>query len=203
MTRVAVFIDGFNVYHALSDNPNYRRFKWLDYWKLAERYLLQNDRLVKVLFFTAYAYWTRDRVQRHRRLVKAQIERGVEVVFGKFRERQKYCNVCSNSYTGHEEKRTDVNIAVKLLQLAYRNDYDKAIIITGDSDIVPAIEAVRSTFPGKRVGVVVPIGRRADEIKQAADFSILMTRDDLLGSLLPQRIQLRDGGVLTCPDEWL
>ena len=47
MARVAFFIDGFNVYHALHDAPvvrpsddpqRYRRYKWLDHSALARCY---------------------------------------------------------------------------------------------------------------------------------------------------------------------
>ena len=56
MTRVAVFVDGFNVYHALDDHRKYRKYKWLDYRKLANRYVIGDDSLTQVLLFTAYAY---------------------------------------------------------------------------------------------------------------------------------------------------
>jgi hypothetical protein len=39
MARVAVFIDGFNVYHALDGNPVWGKFKWLDYAALARCYI--------------------------------------------------------------------------------------------------------------------------------------------------------------------
>ena len=34
--RVAVFVDGFNVYHFLDKTPGYKKYKWLNYQKLAE-----------------------------------------------------------------------------------------------------------------------------------------------------------------------
>ena len=35
MNRVLFFIDGFNVYHALQEKPQYHKYKWLDYSALA------------------------------------------------------------------------------------------------------------------------------------------------------------------------
>jgi len=50
-------------------------------------------------------------------------------------------------YQTYEEKRTDVNIAIKILEDAFLKKYDRAIIMSGDSDIVPSIESVKKNFP--------------------------------------------------------
>ena len=51
------------------------------------------------------------------------------------------------------------NIALYLLNLGYQDVFDRAILITNDSDLVPAIDLVRSLFPQKRVTTVVPPNR--------------------------------------------
>ena len=63
-----------------------------------------------------------------------------------------------------EEKRTDVNIAIHLFQNAVMDAYDKAVLVSGD--IIPAVQAVQKTFPQKNLSVVIPIGRRAEELKR-------------------------------------
>jgi len=50
-------------------------------------------------------------------------------------------------YQTYEEKRTDVNIAIKILEDAFLWKYERAIIMSWDSDIVPAIESVKKNFP--------------------------------------------------------
>ena len=144
----------------------------------------------------------KDLHSRHKRLVKVQEANGVVVIRGKFTMRHRVCRNCNDRIPLPEEKRTDVNIAVQLLQRAYRDEYDKAIIITGDSDMVPAIVAVRESFPGKKVGVIPPIGRRAEEIEKAAHFKSQMTENDLRDSMLPDPVVMPDGQLLTCPIEW-
>jgi uncharacterized LabA/DUF88 family protein len=59
----------------------------------------------------------------------------------------------------YEEKRTDVNMASYIIADGFNDKYDKAIIITGDSDIAPAIEMVKKFFPEKEFLAVIPIGR--------------------------------------------
>ena len=162
MAKVAVLIDGFNVYHAIDDRPDLHRFKWLDYRSLAEKFVIGNDELVRVLWFTAYLYYKPEKAHKHQRLVKANQSRDVEVVFGLFRRKSRYVPQIGQKIWMPEEKRTDVNIAVRLLEMAYDDVYEKAIIVTGDSDMVPAIEAVRARYPEKRIGIVTPIGRRAE-----------------------------------------
>jgi hypothetical protein len=60
------------------------------------------------------------------------------------------------SYRTHEEKRTDVNIATQIIVDWVSNKYDKAIIITGDSDITPAIEAIKMLYPHKYFLCILP-----------------------------------------------
>ena len=48
-----------------------------------------------------------------------------------------------------EEKRTDVNIAVFMLDDAYRDMCDQFVIFSSDSDLVPAVNMVRLRFPKK------------------------------------------------------
>ncbi|GAJ06134.1 unnamed protein product, partial [marine sediment metagenome] len=68
-----------------------------------------------------------------------------------------------------EEERTDVNIAIYLFKLAIQDKFDKAYIISGDSDLIPSIEAVKILFPHKQIGVTIPIGRRAELLKQKCE----------------------------------
>lgn len=55
---------------------------------------------------------------------------------------RKECTQCHKPY--HREKETDVNLAVDLVDGAHRDRYDVALVISGDSDFVPAIERVRT-----------------------------------------------------------
>ncbi|MFZ5801260.1 MAG: NYN domain-containing protein [Candidatus Omnitrophota bacterium] len=127
---------------------------------------------------------------------------GVEVVFGAFRYADKICRVCHKQCKTFEEKQTDVNIAIKLFQTAVQDLWDTAIIVSGDSDLIPAIKAVKDTFPVKRIGLVIPIGRRAEELKQVVDFHMKLKEKHLFTSQFEDEITI-DGGVkLTRPSTW-
>jgi uncharacterized LabA/DUF88 family protein len=49
----------------------------------------------------------------------------------------------------HVEKETDVKLSVDMVVGAYEGQYDVAMIVSGDTDYVPAVEAVRRI--GKKV----------------------------------------------------
>lgn len=174
MNRVSFFIDGFNVFHALDCKDYYHKYKWLDYSTLARCFISSKDTLSDIYYFTAYADWEPAKKTRHQLLIRALTIKGVKIVFGKFKLRDKECRICYRTYQTFEEKQTDVNISIKLFQCAHNDTFDTAILMTGDSDIVPAIRAVKETFPAKRIGVVIPIGRTAEEMKHACDFHMKM-----------------------------
>ena len=46
-----------------------------------------------------------------------------------------------------EEKRTDVNIGIHMVDDAYQQRCDHEIVVSGDSDLVSAIKMVRQRFP--------------------------------------------------------
>jgi uncharacterized LabA/DUF88 family protein len=188
INRVSFFIDGFNVYHALEDEESYHKFKWLDYSALAKCFVSTKDTITDIYYFTSYNDWEPAKMARHQLLIRALTMKGVKVVFGKFKLRDKYCHLCHRTYKAHEEKQTDVNISVKLFQCAYNDTFDTAILVTGDSDIVPAIIGVKESFPAKRIGLVIPIGRHSEEMKTICDFHMKMKQRHLRDSQFPDKI---------------
>jgi uncharacterized LabA/DUF88 family protein len=202
MSRIKFFIDGFNVYHALEREASYHKYKWLDYSKLASLFVRRQDQIVDVLYFTALANWDVQKVNRHKIFISALKFKGVKVILGQFQRVEKRCRNCHQHYYTFEEKKTDVNIAVELFKSAVRDEFDTAIIISGDSDLVPAVEAVKTLFPAKKVGVVIPINWRAVLLKQVCDFHMKMKEKHLKASLLPDEIDLGGGIKLFRPPTW-
>jgi uncharacterized LabA/DUF88 family protein len=201
MEKVIFFIDGFNLYHAL-DNKRFYRYKWIDLSSLAKKFISKNDSIEEIYYFTALAIWSPDKVERHKAFIKAQEINGTKIIYGEFKRRDKECRICKQTYQTFEEKQTDVNIAIHLFKLSIQEKYDKAIIISGDSDLIPSIEAVKSTFPHKKIGVIIPIGRSAEQLKQTCDFYMKMKEKHLEASMLPDVINLGDGKKLERPQRW-
>ena len=208
MSKTVFLIDGFNLFHALDHSPNtpnpkrYHKYKWLNLAKLAKAYVTAKDTITGVYYFTTIATWDSGKAARHRLFIRANEMEGVQVVYGEFKRKEKHCNRCHKLFWTREEKQTDVNIALKLFQLAVQDVYDKAIIISGDTDLLPAVKAVQSTFPNKTIGVVIPIGRASEDFKKNADFHQKMKEHQLVASRFPDTITLPDGSALVCPPKW-
>ena len=202
MERVVCLVDGFNLYHSLEVSPSLRQYKWLDLDKLCRCFTTRKQQLEELYYFTALTHWNPEKVRRHRTFIRALQFRGARIVYGEFRRVDRICRLCHGTYKTFEEKQTDVNIAIYLFRLAIQDRFDTALVVSGDSDLVPSIDAVHATFPSKRIGILIPPGRRAGLLKDIADFHAKITERHLRSSLLDFEIDLGDGETLRCPDAW-
>ncbi|TSA45545.1 NYN domain-containing protein [bacterium] len=207
MNKVIFFIDGFNLYHALNYLQNdkahdrLKKYKWLNLEKLCH-YYLGNDALEDIFYFTTLATWNHKKADRHKTYIRALEYVGVKVIYGEFKRKSVFCLKCNRIFRTFEEKQTDVNIALKLFELAVQDRYDKAVIISGDTDLLPAIKAVHSIFPNKQIGVVIPIGKRSEDMKNYTDFHFKMKERHLAQSQFEDEISLPDGSKLEKPLKW-
>ena len=141
-------------------------------------------------------------MKRHQNYVEALRLVNIKIVLGAFRVKDKKCRICHKQFKTFEEKRTDVNIAIKLFQTAINDIWDTALIISGDSDLIPAIEAVKSTFPAKKIGIVIPIGRRAEELKQVVDFHRKVKEKHLATCQFDEEIKVDKNLIIKKPSSW-
>ena len=141
-------------------------------------------------------------MKRHKVFIKAQESVGVKIVYGQFKKRAKKCGICHQTYETYEEKQTDVNNAIHLFKLAIDNRYEKAFIVSGDSDLIPSILAIKESFPEKKLGVIIPIRGRAFQLKSICDFHIQMKEKHLRENQFPDRIILPDNSCITRPESW-
>jgi uncharacterized LabA/DUF88 family protein len=202
MSRVSIFVDGFNLYHSLEDVRAYHKYKWLDLEKLAKCFISPHDTIEDLFYFTTYATWAPTKVAKHKDYVSALRTVNVKPVFGAFRYRDKKCQKCNRVYKTWEEKRTDVNIAIQLFSTAINDKWDKAFIVSGDSDLIPAIEAVKQIFPGKQIGIIIPIRRRAEELKQVADYHMKIKEKHLKTCQFPDNVHIGNGVNVQKPSSW-
>lgn len=184
MNRVAFFIDGFNLYHSLKDNAP--ECRWLNLRRLCEQYIdTKQEIIVAIYYFSAIATWHHDvtKAQKHAQYIERLRKENVIPVLGKFKEKDIYCKNCHTYFKSHEEKRTDVNVALKIVSEAVLNKYDTAILVSGDTDMIPAIDTLRELALNKRMGVLFPLNRFSNELKEVADFTLKIKKDVLLDSL--------------------
>jgi len=202
LARVSFFIDGFNFYHSLKADPKYNKYLWLDYKRFLENYVRKKDVLADIYYFSAYAHWDQIRVKRHKMLVDTWRNTGIIPVMGDFKEKDRFCNNCRTYFKSHEEKQTDVNIAIYIIKEAFEDSYDTAILVTNDTDLVPAIRMLKNTFPRKRIGVLFPIDRWSSELSQECHFWRKTKRKQLSRSQLPETVILPSGITFQRPQSW-
>ena len=202
MARVMFFVDGFNVYHSLKGKKKYHKYLWLNYRALADCVTPRRDTVEGVFYFSAYPLYDDKKTQRHKIYASALENVGVEVVMSNFKDKERFCKKCREWYWSREEKQTDVSMGVYLYREAHLNNYDKAILVTNDTDLVPAIKVVQSNFPDKKVGVLFPIDRKAAELRGICDFSWYTRRSNLKKSQFPEQIPLPSGVTLSRPSTW-
>jgi len=204
--KTIVYVDGFNLYYGLLRKSPY---KWLDLFALFQNQVLDAEATVTdVRYYTAplLARLCDDldsprRQDIYLQALKRMPPKKVSVVYGKLELSESRLRlVHPASDTGRvalvyklTEKKSDVNLAADLISGAFLGQYQQAVICTNDSDLAPAMAAVRRHCPDVRLGLVVPIPgtdhRRAgrDLVEQAHWFKLL-SPVHLANAQLPTKI---------------
>lgn len=206
--RTVIYIDGLNLYYgAVRATP---ALKWLNIERFC-KLLRPHDDIRLIRYFSALVDGPTQPNQAVylRALSTTPL---VEITLGKFKTKTIKCRVsactstCNKWYGTPEEKRTDVNIAVFILDDAYRDVCDQFIIFSGDSDLVPAVNMVRTRFPSKKIIVYVPsrnpVRGAAVELRTAAHVHRDLPLQLIPRSQFPDNIPDGAGGMLSRPVGW-
>jgi uncharacterized LabA/DUF88 family protein len=159
--RVAIFIDGANLLHSLSEEFNRINVDF----ELLARKLVNGRDLVRVYYYTALPDQNQDpeRYRKQQKFVDAlQRKPYFTVVLGRLERRA----------TGYVEKGVDIAIAVDMLDLAFTNVYDTAIIISGDGDFAHAVEVVQRL--GKHVENACPSKGFSYHLRKQCDVTTIL-----------------------------
>jgi hypothetical protein len=122
-------------------------------------FLRKHERLAEVAYFTAMLRWNAEKSLRHRAYMDALAAQGVTIVESKFIKSNRFCRQYGRYCDFHEEKQTDVALAVKVLRDAQRGSIERAILVTAGSDQIPLVRELRQSFPALSVEIAAPPGR--------------------------------------------
>lgn len=204
MKRARCYIDGFNLYHAIVA-MNQPILKWANLWALSQSFLRQDEFLEQVNFFTALSTSDGSKYRRHMGYVYALESLGVTVHRGEFQRVNKHCSRQGRTCPFQEEKRTDVGIAVKMLEDAF-DGVDRFLLLTADGDQVPTVRAIRSRWPERNVTLVAPPGRLtiARALGEIATEYKELSEGRLRANLLPRNVYGTDGRFIAAiPSQYL
>jgi uncharacterized LabA/DUF88 family protein len=209
--RTFVYVDGFNLYYgAVKGTP----YKWLDLKALFTRVLDPACKILAIKYYTAIITARPDDPDAPTRQVtyfnalKAYIPE-IYIKYGHFISKpvtmrlekptmfRKFASVIKS-----EEKGSDVNLALHLLNDAWRNQYDCAVLVSNDSDIAETLRLVRKHHK-KRIILLVPgnpdIRPPAIQLKRYAHTTISIPMEAIAASQLPNPIP---GTTIHKPVTW-
>jgi hypothetical protein len=202
--RTIVYIDGFNLFHGLKD-MKWKRLYWLDVSAFAQRLIGDIQVLVKVKYFTARVTTDPHEQKRQNTYLDAlETIKNLEIQYGKFTSDQWECFRCHKTYPIYHEKQTDVNIAAALLIDAQEDNFDDAMLITGDSDQVGPVQYITKCYVDKRVIVAFPPGRHTADLEPpVASKTVHLQRKEFEASQFPEQVKSKSGFILERPKSWI
>lgn len=190
MGRTAVLVDGFNLYHGMKEQRG-RRYLWLDHVELASR-LRPRDQIVDVRYFTAPVLddaGAAGRQQTYLEALKIHNLGVLTVVEGRYQRKRMHCRVCGTRWISYEEKETDVNIAVALMEIAASATADTVLVVSADSDLCPAVRSARGINPQLTIVPAFPPHRRSGELRALLPSAFTISETKLRQSQLPPVVQ--------------
>ncbi|MEX2374900.1 MAG: NYN domain-containing protein, partial [Dehalococcoidia bacterium] len=136
---------------------------------------------------------------RHRAFLRCLRESGVLVELSRFKKKTLHCPECGAKLTRHEEKETDVAIAARLIKLMVSDQADTVAVVSGDTDLAPAVRLVQQLYPEKSVGFAFPYRRKNKELDQLADFAFQISKEQYAKYQLPDPYVTRKGVEISKP----
>ena len=168
---VAIYIDGSNLYHKLKDLKiknttgfNYKGF---------------SDYLARKREVISYRYYVGVVRVKKGDSKAAQMRVNQQKLFNNLRD-QKFCikqgYLMENDGKFHE-KGVDVKLATDMLIGAYEDMYDVAILISSDTDLIPAIKHIK--YLGKEVEYIGFSHNPSLGLQKNVNLSRLLIEDDI------------------------
>lgn len=223
MARVAIYIDGHNVHGSIKrwQEQTNECLKWLDYWKFGLKVvsdsalgLTDAGKLVLVNYYTALPVENNERKNRHEVYIDA-IEASaaaaggaIRTVYGFYRmvRNGERCDNCGYTWNSRKEKKSDTTLCSELLDDAYQDRYDCAVVVSQDSDMAPPMQIIKNRFTDKRVITAYPPltnrGARNRDLEDASHASI-RTIGLMRACQMPDPVIGADGNELRCPAQWV
>jgi uncharacterized LabA/DUF88 family protein len=199
--RVSVYIDGFNLYFGIRE-AGFHACRWLNLQALVQNILHPTQELVEIKYFTSRVSNNPDKQKRQSTYIEAVESIGVKIIYGNYQDNKEECKRCGHLWLSAKEKMTDVNIATNIIMDAYQDKYDAAMLISGDSDLVPPINAVHQNFKNKRVFIAFPPKRHNASMALVAKGSFIIGRKKLIDSQFQEEVVSKSGYKLKRPDSW-
>ena len=202
--KVIVYVDGFNFYYGLKASPKWKRYYWLGIGGFFEKFLKPNQELIAVKYFSARPDDPEANVNQGCFFQANKENPRFRLILGTYLKKSIVCRKCGYEIRTHEEKETDVRIATQIVADAYERNCDIAIVVSADSDMVPAIEIAKGI--GQTVFVYFPPNQHSSNLATMGSGSPLFLQryeSRFRQSLLPDTVHLQSLDIdITVPEKW-
>ncbi len=173
--RVMIFIDGSNFYHGLKETIDATN---VNLEKLGKFLCGKDRKLIRIYYYNApldQSYDPERYKAQQRWFEKVRNTPNVTLVLVRMQKR-----VRDDGTVEYIVKGDDIHIGVDMVKFAYNDAYDTAILVSGDGDFYPAVDAVKDK--GKRVENAYFRANHSFLLRQKCDRSIRM--DDFIEECL-------------------
>ena len=204
--RTIIYVDGFNLYYRCLKNTPY---KWLNLHELFFQLLHKNNEIIQIKYFTARVSGNpRDRQKAYIKALQYSIP-NIEIYYGHFLKHLKDMPLSTPPHNkvnviNTEEKGSDVNLSAQLLNDAWLDNYDCAVVVSNDSDMAESMRLVRKHHPKKIIGLITPGEniRTSDQLKKHANFVKKIRNSYLENCQLPNTAISKDNKRISKPASW-
>lgn len=190
-------------------DSSWHKFYWINMVKLFEQFLGSEQELVKVIYFTASPLNPEKSSRQSAFLNANSILNGerFEIVRGKYLNKTIKCPNCHYSIIRPEEKKTDVNLSVRMMGDCFKDKTDIVILVSADTDLIPPIDFILDNFPTKKVKVYFPPSNHSFDISdfmKAHKSGVIRLESNKVkfsNAIMPDIVEVGDKRY-TIPDKW-
>lgn len=206
--KTAVYVEGLNLYHGLAKPLN---CKWVNLQSYFDSQF-GHDEIAQIYFFQAIVNGPAQKRQLMYFKALQTLER-VTIIEGRMKQKDLVCQVSScrtkpkfeRTYVSHEEKETDVAIAVQMVHDAHQKQFEKMILVTADTDLLPAVKIVRSANPNCHIKLLIPALAKeryggAQRMKDSVDSVSHPSVTKFVSAQFPKIV--RQQPLIEMPDAW-
>lgn len=226
--KTIIYVDGYNLFYGCLKHTS---DKWLDLYRLFSTILRVQQpatELVKIKFFTAdirakvasHGQQAMIAQQNYHRALTTLYPDTIEVLKGFYSLEPAHLLAFQSPPDKSkrvpvwklEEKQTDVNIALTAYRDATRSNVDQLVFVSNDTDLEPALAAIRADFGTRHtMGLILPMRKTAagdhqrSGNKRLSDLCNWMRRyitdEELAAAQLPAMIPTHKKPIYK-PDYW-
>lgn len=211
--KATFLIDGFNLYHSVRTAQKRLKSstKWLDIKSLCESrlqivrsFVKSRVELGEIYYFSAYAYHLKNPgvIRRHKNFVRCLEDSGISVQLNRFKYKEIECSFCGKTIAKYEEKETDVSIALKLIDIVISDECDIGVLVSGDTDLAPAVRQARKLKPEKHLLFAFPAYRKNNELAKLCPNSMVIKANQYARYQFSDPYFLKDGTAISKPKSW-